>query len=238
MTRQWSIPDRGETSARTQLSKREVARLRALILSSGIKAMEINRRASKPIQPFKGGVAGPDEILIPWNSSRIAWSDIAKLTPNEAELREQRVPHNQVYPLAARSLAMAVQTSTQRWRVSADRFTAKTSLDLQRRIWSARTRVADDLSTMTRMAADEADETNHDLALGQPLKVKHVVDVIEKMLRRRRRRLRWVRRATWLTVEWLLVGFMWYVWFVVTILRVFLGVGRGIWTGVRWLLWL
>jgi hypothetical protein len=65
-----------------------------------------------------------------------------------------------------------------------------------------------------------------------------VVDTIDNMLRKRRRRFRWVRRGLWLTVEWALVGAMWYVWFVVVIFRIFFGVGRGIWSGVRWLLWL
>lgn len=133
---------------------------------------------------------------------------------------------------------MAVQASGQRWQSSADHFTGKTSLDMQNRIWNVRTRVADDLSGLTRRAADEADETSKDLALDQPLRVKHVVDIIEKMLRKRRRRFRWVRRGLWLTVEWLLVGLMWYVWFVVMILRVFFGVGRGFLAGVKWLLWL
>ncbi len=45
-------------------------------------------------------------------------------------------------------------------------------------------------------------------------------------------------RAGWLAVEWVLVGFMWYVWFVVMIARIFLGVGKGLLNGVRWLLWL
>jgi len=65
-----------------------------------------------------------------------------------------------------------------------------------------------------------------------------VVDVIEKMLRRRRRRFRWVRRGMWLGVEWVLVGFMWYVWFVVMMLRAVLGIGTGTIKAVRWLLWL
>jgi hypothetical protein len=47
-----------------------------------------------------------------------------------------------------------------------------------------------------------------------------------------------MRRGMWLGVEWVLVGFMWYVWFVVTILRLVLGAGKAAWTGVRWLLWL
>lgn len=83
-----------------------------------------------------------------------------------------------------------------------------------------------------------ADETGRDIALSQPLKVKHVQDLVEKLMRRRRRRFRWVRRGLWLGVEWVLVGFMWYVWFVVTILRLVSGVGKGISAGIRWLLWL
>ena len=31
---------------------------------------------------------------------------------------------------------------------------------------------------------------------------------------------------------------MWYVWFVVMIARVFLGLGEGMFRGLRWLLWL
>jgi len=68
--------------------------------------------------------------------------------------------------------------------------------------------------------------------------VKRVVDGMEKMLRRRRRRFRWVRRAGWLAVEWVLVGFMWYVWFIVMITRILLGVGKGVGRAVKWLLWL
>ncbi|KAF3356027.1 Dual specificity protein kinase lkh1 [Verticillium dahliae VDG1] len=47
-----------------------------------------------------------------------------------------------------------------------------------------------------------------------------------------------MQRALWLGVEWGLVGIMWYVWFVVMILRVFVGFGKGVVGGVRWLLWL
>ena len=122
--------------------------------------------------------------------------------------------------------------------MAADKFTLHTGPELHRRVGAVRSRVADDLAPMTRAAVEEADEASRSLALDQPLRIKHVVDTIEKMLRKRRRRLRWVRRGLWLSVEWLLVGFMWYVWFVVMILRVFLGIGQGIWHGVKWVLWL
>jgi hypothetical protein len=39
-------------------------------------------------------------------------------------------------------------------------------------------------------------------------------------------------------VEWLLVGVMWYVWFMVVLTRVVMGVGKGVVGSLRWLFWL
>ncbi|KAI9171685.1 hypothetical protein HJFPF1_01173 [Paramyrothecium foliicola] len=235
-SRHWSIADQNPVEPK-RLSRREVARIRALILSSGIKAMEISKRADEVHKPFEDTLSTGAESSRA-NLAGIHWDGIAQVSPALSDLRNSQVAFCELYPLAAKALGISIQASGQRWQQAADHFTSKTSPDLRRRMWSVRQRVNDDLSNMTRSAADEADETSRDLALGQPLKVKHVVDTIENMLRKRRRRFRWVRRGLWLTVEWALVGFMWYVWFVVMILRIFWGVGRGVWSGVRWLLWL
>jgi hypothetical protein len=238
-SRQWSITDRTPfPEQQTKLSKREIARVRALILSSGIKAKEINRRANELHRPLCKESLELAKTSRRSSVGELAWVDIAELAPECKELHEQQVSSCDIYPLASRALGMAIQASGQRWQASADRFTSDTTPSLQRRIWEVRSRLTDELSQMTRRATDEADEASNELALDQPLKVKHVVDVIEKLLRKRRRRFRWLRRAMWLAVEWVLVGFMWYVWFVVMILRIFLGVGKGVWGGVRWLLWL
>jgi hypothetical protein len=61
---------------------------------------------------------------------------------------------------------------------------------------------------------------------------------MDKMIRRRRRRFRWLRRGGWVLVEWLLVGVMWYVWFMVVLTRVVMGVGKGVVRSFRWLFWL
>lgn len=227
----WRQGGRRPSAPRTQLSKREIARMKTLVLSSGIKAMEISRRAQLKTSPV-------DSKLSTTEPSPIPWTDIAKLSPDPTDLYTQVHAYCDLYPLAARHLSSTIQTSAQRWQSSVDRFTSSTAPTLHRRLGTLRSRVADDLSERTREAADLADETGRDLALTQPLKVKHVQDLVEKLMRRRRRRFRWTRRAMWLGVEWVLVGFMWYVWFVVTILRLFLGVGKGVWAGVRWLLWL
>ncbi|TQV96094.1 UPF0183 domain-containing protein [Cordyceps javanica] len=233
-SRQWSIADQGGRQVeRSHLSRREMARMKTLILSSGIKAMEISRRAQETHKPFRNDSA---DICV--NVANIDWDGIAKLCPDSKHLQNQDVPFAEVYPLAAQTLTSTIQIFGQRWQVAADKFTSHTGPELHRRVGAVRSRVADDLAPMTRAAVEEADEASRSLALDQPLRIKHVVDTIEKMLRRRRRRLRWLRRGLWLSVEWLVVGFMWYVWFVVMILRVFLGIGKGIWHGVKWVLWL
>lgn len=230
-SRQWSIvDDASRYPERTQLSRREIARMKTLVLSSGIKAMEINRRAHTSHRPF----AQDDHTKHQLKQCGIVLPDL-DISSDEMD---REVDMCEIYPVTAQAISFAIQGSAQRWQSSADKFTTVTSPELHRRIGGVRSRVADDLSKMARKVMDHADETSTGLALDQPLKVKHVVDIIEKMIRRRRRRLRWVRRGLWLTVEWLLVGFMWYVWFVVTILRIFLGVGKGVWSGVKWLLWL
>ncbi|OAA68940.1 hypothetical protein ISF_03315 [Cordyceps fumosorosea ARSEF 2679] len=233
-SRQWSIADQGARQIeRSQLSRREMARVKTLVLSSGIKAMEISRRAQETHKPFKNDGANNNGRL-----ANIDWDGIANLCPQSTGLHEQAVPLAEAYTLAAQTLTANVQLFGQRWQASADRFTTHTGPELHRRVGAVRSRIADDLAPLTRAAVEEADEASRGLALDQPLRIKHVVDTIEKMLRRRRRRLRWLRRGLWLSVEWLVVGFMWYVWFVVMILRVFLGIGKGLWGGVKWLLWL
>ncbi|OLN84348.1 hypothetical protein CCHL11_05886 [Colletotrichum chlorophyti] len=234
-SRHWSISDHSPAPDRAPMSKREIARLRALILSSGIKAMEITRRANEPQFVFANRQA-PSQA--DFQVANLFWPEIAKLSPDPASLRDKAVPQTELYQFAAKTLGHSIQCSGQEWQKTADFFVSDTVPALHRRVEDVRRRVATDLSAMTRAAADEADETSRDLTLGQRLKIKHTLDVIEKMLRRRRRRFRWVRRAMWLAVEWVLVGFMWYVWFVVMILRVFWGVGQGIVGAVRWLLWL
>ncbi|KAG5974156.1 hypothetical protein E4U56_004927 [Claviceps arundinis] len=251
-SRHWSIADiQGTPTGDTRLTRREVARMRALVLSTGIKAMEITRRAQEAQKPFcsNDALSSTDAPIMPSaKRANLNWTTIGKLYPEATTTHPSnglqgpashiQIAFYELYAFAGRSLSAAIEKSGRRWQASAEHFTFATRPQLLNRIGDVRSRIADDLSEQSRQASDLADETNRDLALVQPLKVKAVVDTIGKMLRRRRRRLRWIRRALWLTVEWLLVGIMWYVWAMVMILRVFLGVGKGVVRSVRWLLWL
>jgi hypothetical protein len=220
--RQWAIPDRA-LSQNVLISRREVARLRALILCSGIKAMEISRRANEPHPLF-----ATDR-----RATGLRRTDISRFAPDEQI--NLSVPQTELFPATARILCRSVDRSVKSFEKSASVFSMETAPALQQRVDAIYDRVAMGFMDMTRAAVDEADEVSHDIVDSQRLKVKSVLDTMDKMLRQRRRRFRWVRRAGWLALEWVLVGFMWYVWFIVMILRVIAGVGRGATSAVRWL---
>jgi hypothetical protein len=241
-------------------SRRDIARQRAMLLSSGILAMEVSRRANEARRQDLPSLTasghdlsghGESKGLLPHaiaadpsGSCAITWPDITRYAQppaSQASLISSPISQAELYPLAARILASSVQTASHEWQASVETFTDKTVPGLQGRIDTLRHQILHPdtgLSSLVRRAADEADEVSRDLSAEQRLKVKRVVDVIEKLARRRRRRFRWVRRAGWLAVEWVLVGFMWYVWFVVMIARIVLGIGLGVGRAVRWLLWL
>jgi hypothetical protein len=202
------------------MTKREIARVRALFLSSGIKAAEISRRAAEP------------KDLRTDNES--SYHDIAELAKEKVAL----VPKSQEHRLAARILSDDIQLSAQMWHSSADTFCNSTVSSLVERISILQSRLVSNLTPMARDAADEADEVGRDLVTSQTLKVKRVTDKMDKMIRRRKRRFRWLRRGGWVLVEWLLVGVMWYVWFMVVLTRVVMGVGKGVVRSFRWLFWL
>ncbi|KAI0011937.1 hypothetical protein F4779DRAFT_615118 [Xylariaceae sp. FL0662B] len=224
--RHWPISDRSPSPQRARISKREIARLRTVIICSGIKAMEISRRSHEPYPLF-----APDNKVTGLSSM-----DVGRYGPgNKATLS---VPQMELYPVTARVLSETIGRSIKTFEETAGKFATDTTPALHQRIHGLHGRVATDLIDMTHRAADEADEVNRDLLDSQRLKVKSVGDTIDKMLRRRRRRFRWARRAGWLAVEWVLVGFMWYVWFIVMITRIFLGTGRAVVGAVKWLLWL
>ncbi|RYP77255.1 hypothetical protein DL771_001304 [Monosporascus sp. 5C6A] len=259
-SRQWSnrpISDRDASSPRrSQVSKREVARLRALILSSGIKAMEIARRAHEPQPLFAPSALDTTKVMTAMGTG-LTQTDVQKLLTgiprgtggndnargggeSSAALIHLSAPQTELFPEASRVLGLSIERSTGQLRATAGEFASSTAPGLQGRGDALRARLATDLSELTRRCADDADDAERDLLDVQRLKVKHLTDAMGRMLRRRRRRapLRWARRAGWLAVEYLLVGLMWWAWFVVVVARVIGAVGGGVAKGVRWLFWL
>ena len=215
--RQWSISDRGLSSVSGTVDKRDIARVRALLLSSGAKANEIARRAEeipdKPT-PFLQGLQGMFKGPVP------------------------HLPRSQEPLFAARMLISSIETSTKRLRDDADHFIHTTVEEFHDQIRAIDQRVTYELIPHVRNSADEADTFSTELTTTHTLAVKQLNDSVDYILRRRRRRLRYGRRIGWAVLEWTLLAVMWIVWLVVVFVRLVRGTVGGLVGGLRWLFWL
>ena len=215
--RQWSIADRGVSTAQEAITKRDIARVRALLLSSGVKANEIARRAEEIPQQ-------PSPILL----------DLIDLFKGSIP----DVSKSKEHVVAARVLVSTIETTTQRLRYSAEQFSRKTVESLHDQIKAIDERVTYKLTPLVRDSADEADNLSTELTTTHTLAVKQLNDSIDGILRRRRRRLRWIRRWGWAMLEWTLLGIMWMIWFCVVIVRLIRCVVSGFVRAVKWFFWL
>lgn len=220
--RHWSIADDDGNIPRRKtnidlVTQADIARVRALFLCSGVKAKEINRRAHAKRSP-------PPEFL-----SRAAATAKRDIPP---------VPRKEEHVLAARILMRELESSTRSLSTSTQQFRNKTIKHLTERITELRSKVDTDLMPRIFDGGDTAVRITSEISGQGPLQVKQITDDIDRMLRTRRRRMRWLRGFGWMLVEWALVAVMWWLWLMVVLVgsvkRVF-GFGIGV---VRWLLWL
>lgn len=215
--RQWSVYDRDVSTVPGTVNKRDIARVRALLLSSGVKANEIARRAEEV--PAK-----PAHFL----------QELELMFEGPIPL----VPRSQEPLLAAMTLVDNIETNIQKLRDNADYFAKTTIEKLRARLKAIDERVNNTLTPLVRTSADDADAFSTELTTTHTLAIKQLNDSIDVILRRRRRRLRYTRRIGWAMVEWTLLAIMWMVWLVVVIIRLVRGTAGGLVKGLRWLFWL
>lgn len=220
--RHWSIADDDahllhRKNIGNLVTQADIARVRALFLCSGVKAKEITRRASEKRSPPP-----------PWLVCATAIAN-QKLVP---------VPRKEEHVLAARLLVRDLESSTKSLSTSTQTFREKTIRGLSETIAEHRSKVDSDLMKRIFESGDTAVRITSEISGQGPLQVKQINDDIDRMLRHRRRRMRWLRGFGWMMVEWALVAVMWWVWLVVVLVsfvkKVF-GFGWGV---LRWLLWL
>lgn len=212
--RQWSISDRKVATSDRSATKRDIAHIRALLLSSGIKAKEICRRAN--------------EVRVPSPRFLQTISD----TPLPL------VPRAQEHVLASRILIRKIECAHGATEDAKERFADRTVTELHERIRLVDERIQNQLTPLVRACADDADAFGAELTTTQTLAVKQLNDSVHQIMRRRRRRLKWIRRAGYVLLEWTLLGIMWWAWLVVVIIRLIRGGVGGVVSGVRWMLWL
>ncbi|KAL8837383.1 MAG: hypothetical protein Q9170_002554 [Blastenia crenularia] len=217
--REWSISDRSVSNTRGgSITKRDIARVRALLLSSGIKANEISRQAHTVDDP-------------PFLSQ-------LRELHRRSERPIPKVPRAQEHLLTAKLIVAEIDSTNQAIRDKAESFSNDTVDALHQRFKELDERVSGSLVPQVRACADDADALSMELTTTHTLSVKRLSDGVEALLRRRRRRGRWVRRWGYVALEWMLLGCMWMVWLVVVVVRLARGVVGGVLGVVRWMLWL
>ncbi|MCJ1472002.1 hypothetical protein MMC13_000646 [Lambiella insularis] len=215
--RHWSIADCDVSAVRGNITQRDFTRVRALLLSSGVKACGIVRHFE--------GIADPLPTL---------FSDIEAVT----KVPFPSLPRFQAHNHATRLVVKVMDEHNTKLRQSADNLSHKSIESFHERLRSLDCRISTSLTPLVRSAADDADALNTELASSYRLSIRRLNDSIDQILRRKRRRFRWVRNGGYLLLEWLLLCAMWCVWFIVVIIRSMINLVRGVWKFGRWLLWL
>lgn len=199
--RHWSISDRGMREQDRQdlfkvhrVSPRDLGRARALLLASGIKAHNLVIRANSPAIPAPRFLAAAAKT---------------------ASLDAPSVPLKETHLRASIMLSSHLDKSLDSLSQSRQTFQSDTSNGLHTRLGDLKSFVADKLTHTVHNSSDEADAFGVRLTTEQTLRIKQVDDAVDDILRMRRRQFRLMKRAGFKLLEWLLLGIMWWVWFIV-----------------------
>ncbi|KLJ11208.1 hypothetical protein EMPG_13518 [Blastomyces silverae] len=215
-TRNWSMSSRS-INGPNRIDRREISRVRAHLLSSGIKALEICRQA---------------------DTIRDSPSVLVVSTDPKADGNVPRVPRSEEVTTAARHLMCKFDREVCQVQHAMLKFSSSTSPALKSRLDDLDSLVTSTLSPRIRALTVEADKLTSELATTNTLALKQLNNSLDKGLRKRRRRFRWVSRVGFVMLEWVLVGAMWWLWLVVMIFKIFRGLWRGTVSGIRWILWI
>ena len=194
--RHWSIYDQAQPVKSDKITSRDIARVRALLLCSGIKAREIERRSNTPQET-------PSDSLV-----------LAAKTTGQAI---GTVPWKEEHLVAARMLSAHLSSTLSDFEASLLRFQSHTVGDLASRLDELQHRTSEHLTNLVHDTSDEADAFTVELTTRQPQQTKQVDDAIDEMIRQRRRQFRIFRRAGFKLLEWLVLSIMWGIWFMVVV---------------------
>lgn len=222
--RHWSISDRAMLNKAlssqekdNRVSARDLARARALLLASGIKAHSIILRANTVPDPLPAYLTS-------------AASTASKPTPSRTSLKDSHLT-------AAQLLSTHLDTTFTSLSDLQRAYSSTTSHALHHRSEDLKSLASDKLTHTVHNTSDEADAFNVRLTTEQTLRIKQVDDAVDEMLRLRRRQFRFARKVGFKVLEWMVLGLMWWVWFVVVVFKSCKRVVGWVLGIVRWLFW-
>ena len=222
--RQWSISDAAAAAAHargraTAVSAADIARVRALLLCSGVKAAALHSRAARPRR------GGPGAVLARAGRDARRPADLAG------------VPLRAEFAVAGRLGADAVDAQVEALHGGARAFKEGGVARLGLRVADLRG-VVESCDERTRAMGDRAVGFGAEVTGQRAMEVRGVMEALDKLVRARRRRLRWLRRIGFGLLEWVVLLFMWWVWFVVVVIKMGWNVLRGLGFALRWIFWL
>ncbi|KAL2429292.1 hypothetical protein ABEF95_002987 [Exophiala dermatitidis] len=216
-------PGGTESPSFGEVSWREISRAEALLYSSTVKAREIGRRAEDEDMELPKYIV---DCLTPEDRAAHAES------PFRIKKRERHI-------VAAQSIMKQLDRHSVTFSDKLNWFTSSMAPGLHTQLQTLEDMVENTMTPRVRLAADKAGELSMKLTTTSTLAVKELNDSIDAAFRRRRRGpIRLVRRIWFAGIEWTVVGLLWFIWAVVSLIQLVLGVTRGFVTVVKWLLWI
>ncbi|MCJ1357881.1 MAG: hypothetical protein MMC33_007877 [Icmadophila ericetorum] len=211
---QLSFPSRPTAQIGGKVTLKDIGYVRAKLLSSGIMANEILRRAQEVRSP-------PSQFFL----------DLQTHFPTPLP----RVPRMQEHVLGARLVNRTITDDLEAIRTAKDNFLDNVDPAIRADLAELETHISEDLAPRVRTLNTDADTLLNDLIITHRLDIKDLDDTIGAILRRKRRRFRGLWHVGWVLVDWGVNGLMWFIWLVVTFLMVARGVVRGVCGLIRWL---
>lgn len=231
----FNIPDNSSqadlslTRTRSSVAPKHVtihdySRLRGLLASVAVKATNISTYCEEVPDPQSSFLYSAFE------TTKASNAEIDKLLPAQRKLERST---------AARHLIGHLNYQSGEFNDRLNFFSTSVTIGLQREIQILEDNTESDLFPRLQKLSDEAGELAQKLTTTSTLAVRMVNDEVSEAAKLKRRGPFRISKVLWFKLmEWGVVGLLWGIWAVVTIIRVVLGTVRGFWSVVAWLLWL
>lgn len=219
---QQSATDQSKLNGYDRIDKRDLARIESLLLISAVKAKNISGS-------YEQVPSEPSALL----SGTIPTSDAFPGISRSPQVRKR-----DEHVLAARNLITQLTAQTVQINDGLHSFSNDTVSQLHQHIQELEDQIENTITPRVRTAADNAGELSVKLTTTSTQAVKNLQDVISEAFRLRRRGpFRWVRLFWYTLIEWLVVGLLWLIWAIVSLIRVVTGLSKVVGKTVRWLMW-
>ncbi|KAK5943306.1 hypothetical protein PMZ80_004313 [Knufia obscura] len=224
MSRNFSHEGRSSSRPPQNIRIHDFFRTRALLLASTIKATNIATYC--------------DEFPKPQSSFLFSAFQTTGATGSEVN-RHLPARRKEEHAIAARHLIAHLNKQSGEFNDHLSNFTETTTVNLHREIQILEDKTESSLFPRLQALSDQAGQLAQKLTTTSTLAVKGVNDDVAEAFRMKRRGpYRFGRLLGYKLMEWGVVGLLWLIWFVVTVIRIVLGTARAIWAVIAWLFWL